>query len=214
MRISFLCSDQQHPVNEYLCKWIEQYRDKHQVELVRSKKELSGGDILFLISCAEIINSDDRAAYTSCLVLHASDLPIGRGWSPHIWQILEGKENITLSLLEAEDQVDSGHIWKKVNFRVSKDALWDEINRKLFESEIELIDFAVSEFERVIPTQQNIGIEPTYYPRRTPLDSRIDPELSLASQFNKIRVCDPKRFPAFFEMHGQKYKITLEKVSE
>lgn len=214
MRISFLCSDQQHPVNDYLNKWIEQQRGIHQIELVRRKSELSGGDILFLISCSEIIGAKDRAAYHNCLILHASDLPLGRGWSPHIWQILGGKQELTLSLLEAEDKVDSGHIWKKLKFQVSKHALWDEINEQIFEKEIELIDFAVSNFEHILPEPQGLGITATYYPRRTPLDSKIDPLQSIASQFDKIRVCDPQRFPAFFEMQGKKYKIILEKISD
>lgn len=214
MRISFLCSDKQHPVNEHLLKWVEQQQDAHQIELVRKKSELSGGDILFLISCSEIVGVTDRSTYKASLVLHASDLPQGRGWSPHIWQIIAGAEEVTLSLLEAEDKVDSGRIWGKVKFPVPKHALWDEINERLFDAEIGLIDFAVREFKNILPTGQDPSIDPTYFPRRSPADSQLDPAQSIASQFDRIRVCDPNRFPAFFELHGMKYKITLEKISD
>lgn len=213
MRISFLCSDEQHPVNDHLLKWISEQQGQHQIELVRQKNELSGGDMLFLISCSEIIGSEDRSAYRASLVLHASDLPRGRGWSPHIWQIIAGANEVTVSLLEAEDKVDSGRIWRKVKSPIPKHALWDEINEHLFDLEIELINFAVSEFENVRPAEQDLSIETSYYPRRTPFDSKIDPDESIASQFDKIRVCDPNRFPAFFELHGQKYKVILEKMS-
>ena len=74
---------------------------------------LAGGEILFLVSCNEIIGKDVRDRYMATLVIHASDLPKGRGWSPHIWQIIEGKKEIMVSLLEAEDAVDSGAIWAK-----------------------------------------------------------------------------------------------------
>lgn len=214
MRISFLCSDKQHPVNEYLLKWIEQQQVAHQIELVRNKSELAGGDILFLISCSEIVGAAERTAYRATLVLHASDLPRGRGWSPHIWSLIEGSDEIILSLLEAEDKVDSGRVWKKLNVAIPKHALWDEINARLFEAEIVLIDFAVSEFEQVCPTEQDDSIEATYYPRRTPADSQIDPSQSIASQFDRIRVCDPNRFPAFFELHGKKYKMILERIDD
>ncbi|MCO6055373.1 UDP-glucuronic acid dehydrogenase [Pseudomonas sp. MOB-449] len=214
MRISFLCSDKQHPVNEHLRRWIGQQQGKHQIELVRKKSELSGGDILFLISCLEIVGAAERAAYRASLVLHASDLPSGRGWSPHIWQIIDGAEEITLSLLEAEDRVDSGRIWKKMKFPVPLHALWNEINELLFDAEIELIDFAVREFDNIVPVEPDPNIEPTYYPRRSPTDSQLDPTQSIANQFDRIRVCDPNRFPAFFELHGKKYKITLEKISD
>lgn len=214
MRISLLCSDEQHPVNQYLEQWIAAKKGLHQIELVRKKKSLSGGDILFLISCAEIVGAAERANYQSTLVLHASDLPRGRGWSPHIWQILDGANEITLSLLEAEDRVDSGRIWKKLNISIPQHALWDEINDLLFEAEIELIDFAVREFKKVCPNQQDSTVEPSYYPKRIPADSKIDSLKSIASQFNQIRVCDPSRFPAFFELHGKKYKLTLEKIDD
>lgn len=214
MQISLLCSDEKHPVNQHLRRWIASQRGCHQIELVRKKNDLSGGDILFLISCSEIVGTADRSAYRATLVLHASDLPRGRGWSPHIWQIIEGADEITLSLVEAADKVDSGRVWKKLRFSVPKHALWDEINECLFDAEITLIDFAVHEFERICPAAQDPAIEASYYPRRSPAASRIDPYQDIASQFDKMRVCDPNRFPAFFELHGQKYKLTLEKIDD
>ena len=214
MRISFLCSCEQHPVNEYLSKWIAKYSSKHQIELVRKKVDLTGGDILFLISCSEIINSRDRAAYSSTLVLHASNLPQGRGWSPHIWQIINGAEIITLCLIDAEDVVDSGKIWGKRIISVPKHLLWNEINELLFNAEIELIEFAVNEYKNIFPIKQDCDTKPTYHRRRSPIDSKIDPFQSIASQFDSIRICDPNRFPAFFSLHGKKYKIILEKIND
>jgi len=214
MKISILCSDENHPVNVFLQRWIDQNCDSHQISLVRKKKELLGGEILFLVSCSEIVSIADRAVYRTSLVLHASNLPVGRGWSPHIWQVIGGAQEVTLSLLEAEDKVDSGRIWHQTTFPVPKHALWDEINERLFNAEIELIDLAVHEFDTVIPKPQDIATVPTYYPRRTPDASKLDAERSIASQFDLIRVCDPTRFPAFFELHGEKYKLTLEKIND
>ncbi len=214
MKITLLCSDPLHPVNEYLFRWVAQNQQKYDISFVRSSKELPGGQILFLISCPEILSKSKREAYAFTLVLHASDLPYGRGWSPHIWQIINGADQITVSLLEAEDNVDSGRIWHQIKFPVPKDALWNEINALLFSAEIRLIDFAVKEFNVISPLQQNQSIEPTYFPRRKPIDSKIDPQLSIASQFNHIRVCDPLRFPAYFELYGYKYKLVLEKIND
>ena len=105
-------------------------------------------------------------------------------------------------------------VWKKVNFPVQKQALWDEISHSLFQAEIDLIDFAVEHYYDVKPCEQASEIVPTYYARRTPEDSRINPELSIVEQFNQIRVCDPNRFPAYFDLHGQRYKLTLEKMND
>lgn len=184
------------------------------IELVNEKSKLSGGDILFLISCTEIVRAEDRAAYLHSLVLHASDLPSGRGWSPHIWQILEGAEEVVLSLIEADDNIDSGPIWKKSRIYFPKHMLWNEINDQLFSAEIELIDFAVNNFLRISPSPQDEKLKSSYYPKREPVDSRVDPFRSISEQFDKIRICDPERYPAFFELYGHKYKLILEKIDE
>jgi len=114
VKITILCSDREHPVNKYLEDWISRNSASHDLTLARRKDDIPGGEILFLISCSEIVKRHDLAKYKNSLVLHASDLPKGRGWSPHIWEILNGEETITLSLLEAGDKVDSGRIWKKM----------------------------------------------------------------------------------------------------
>lgn len=212
MEITILCSSPSHPVNATLQRWMEKHSDGHKVQLARKKSELTGGDLLFLISCSEIIRDVDRKRFKKVLVIHASDLPKGRGWSPHIWAIVNGATRITVSLLEAEDKVDSGDIWKKIDIQVPKHALFDEINELVFEAEYQLMTFAVENFQTIIPLSQNKNEEPTYYPRRSPADSELDPEKSLREQFDLIRVCDPERFPAFFKLNGHTYKLTLEKM--
>lgn len=148
MNISILCSDEMHPVNADLNHWMSTNSNEHKIELIREKCELSGGDILFLISCSEIISAKDRSLYQVSLVLHASDLPEGRGWSPHIWQIIDGRDSITLSLLEAEDVVDTGRIWQKIQLSIPEDALWNEINDRLFASELELMNFVMCKIKK------------------------------------------------------------------
>ena len=214
MKVSILCSNPTHPVNTYLYAWVHRQSHDHDIELVRKKSELTGGDILVLVSCSEIISAKDRTPYAVCLVLHASDLPRGRGWSPHIWELAAGASHITLSLLEAEDKVDSGRIWQKVQIPVPSTALWDEINHLLFTAEMRLLDFALESYGRIQPQEQPKDVEPTYYRLRTPKDSLIDPQKSLADQFDLIRVCDPYRFPAFFEYRGQRFAFKLEKLND
>lgn len=211
MKITILCSSAVHPVNAHIQSWIAKHQDQYQIDLVRKKSDLSDGTLLFLISCSEIVTDLDRSSYVKTLVIHASDLPRGRGWSPHIWQILGGATEVTVTLLEAENKVDTGAIWKKLQINVEKDALCDEINHAIFEAELMLMDFAVENYEVVKPMPQSETIQPTYLPKRTPVDSKIDPKKSIEEQFNLIRVCDPDRFPAYFELHGHKYFIRLEK---
>ncbi|XDZ63100.1 formyltransferase family protein [Alphaproteobacteria bacterium LSUCC0396] len=212
MKITVLCSDALHPVNAYLNAWVQEVNGSHNITIARSPAELTSGDFLFLLSCSEVIKAEHKESYCHTLVLHASDLPKGRGWSPHIWDIIQGREVITLSLLEAEDKVDSGRIWLKRKIPVDKTAIWFEVNHVLFEAEIKLINEALINYDKIKPYQQGFDIEPTYYRKRTPDDSRVDPHSSISDQFDLIRMCDPDRYPAWFEMHGQRYKLVLEKL--
>jgi methionyl-tRNA formyltransferase len=212
MRITILCSSAAHPINAHLQAWIATHQDRHQISLLRKKTDLEGGDLLLLISCSEVVTMEERLRYGKTLVIHASDLPQGRGWSPHIWQILDGATEITVTLLEAEDKVDSGAIWKKIRVPVEKNALWDEINGAIFDAELVLMDFAVENLRTIQPMPQSTTTVPTYYPKRTPSDSRVDPKKSIEAQFDLMRACDPDRFPAYFELHGSRYIIKLEKA--
>src|SRR5512134_780920 len=98
----------------------------HEVALLFSRRDLTDGDILFLVSCSEIITSRERERYRAVLVLHASDLPQGKGWSPHIWSVIGGASEITLCLLEAADPVDSGRVWLKTRFALEGHELLPE----------------------------------------------------------------------------------------
>lgn len=211
MIVHVLCTDPEHPVYHHLEHWVTKSRSNHDVMLTSSVKDLKGGNLLFLVSAAQIIRKDVRDRYTAVLVLHASDLPRGRGWSPHIWQVLEGKSAITLSLLEAEDEVDTGAIWAQRIIELRGDELAHEINSLLFAQELALMNFAVDNFGQVVPKPQQPG-EASYYRKRTLEDSRIDPDLSIAEQFNLLRVADPVRYPAFFDLRGCRYRIVLEKL--
>lgn len=199
----------------YLEDWKkEQESVGSQVEIVTKSSRLTSGDILFLVSCSEKISKEVRGLFRHVLVLHASDLPKGRGWSPYIWDILSGGEEIILSLIEARDQIDTGKIWKKIRIPVPNNLLWNEINNALFQGEVGLMNWAVYNCETVVPVEQDENIQPTYWPKRTAQDSRLNINRTLAEQFDLLRVCDPQRYPAFFEINGQKYKLIVEKLDE
>lgn len=210
-RVAVLCTDPRHPVNAWLEPWAGQTRKRgHDVEILRDHKEVRGGDFLFLVSCHQIVRKDVRENFRHTLVLHASDLPKGRGMSPHIWTVVEGGDELVLSLLNAEDALDSGDIWTQRRIPLEGTELYDDINRLIFDAEIELMDWALENCDHARPRTQS-G-EPSLFRKRTPEDSRINPEASIASQFDLLRVADPDRYPAFFDHRGQRYRIRLEKM--
>ncbi|RAR56780.1 methionyl-tRNA formyltransferase [Onishia taeanensis] len=214
MKITVLCTDADHPVNDWLMRWKDLHHRQHDIYICRDRQDLCGGDVLFLVSCSQIINAKYREKYRHVLVLHASDLPKGRGWSPHIWALLEGEKTITVSLLDAEDSVDTGAIWAKRTFEVPAHALHDEIHELLFDTELALMDQALLLVaDGKTPAPQSPDVAASYYPKRSPTDSEVDPAQPLSELFNTIRVMDPSRYPAYFQLHGHIYTIEMKKVS-
>ena len=211
MNITILTTSADHPVYNHLVEWQNKWANSHEITLALSPAQATGGDFLFLVSCSDIVPSSIRELYQHTLVVHASNLPEGRGWSPHVWQILEGKNDITVTLLEAEDKVDTGRLWLQKHMRLEGHELYDEINYKLFQITTKLMDEAINEHSTIKPVPQDEG-GASYYSRRTPDDSRINPKKSIAEQFDMLRVADSQRFPAFFEYRGHRYIIKIEKA--
>lgn len=211
MIIDILCSDKHHPVI-YMLLDFQKRHSQHDIKIFHASADLRGGDILFLVSCSEFIQRNTREKYIKALTLHASDLPEGRGWSPHIWQVLDGRKEITVSLIDAKDKIDTGDIWEKLSFDCPDHALFDEINAELFETEFRLMEIGMQKVaagEKPIP-QSNEGA--TYWPKRNPADSQLDVSKTLSELFDQIRVCDPDRYPAFFELRGHAFKLKIEKI--
>ena len=204
MDIKIIISSPDHPVYKYVKNW------GGYNQLAEKKSDITPGGILFLVSCGEMIDAEFRKGFNAVVVLHASDLPKGRGWSPHIWQIIGGADKITLTALLAEDRTDAGDVLAQREISFDGTELYDEINEKIFKSEIELIEHIAQNFHDITP-QKQIG-EATYYPKRTRADSELDPANSIVSCFNTLRVADPERYPAFFQYRGQSYKIKIERA--
>ena len=149
MDITIICSDKQHKIFPYLEKWVTKNSKNYNISLVTKSKEITKGDILFLISCIEIIKVDIRKRFKHTLVIHESDLPDGKGWSPLIWQIINGRNTIPISLFDAKDKIDSGDIWKKTYVKLEDHEITNEINFKIFTAKIKLMDFAIKSMNSI-----------------------------------------------------------------
>ena len=198
--------------------WIIPYAKKlndiliqsgHNSQLIHKHEEIRYGDCLFLLSCEKKLGSDLRLLHTYNLVVHESDLPKGRGWSPMTWQVLDGKNTIPITLLEAADGIDSGDIFIRDNFQLQGHELVEELRIAQGEATIDIVLKFITEINYIKAIPQK-G-EPSSYPRRRPQDSKLDVNKCIKEQFNLLRVCDNERYPAYFELNGQKYIIKITK---
>ncbi len=203
MKVTIFCNDPKHPV------WpkLAEYCAENGYFLTNLASRLIGGGYLFLISCTQFVGRDVRDRYEKVFVLHESDLPKGRGWSPVAWQILEGRDLITVSLIEAIDEIDAGDIWAQERCWIPGHALADEIMACVFSAKKKLIERAI---DGDIKRAPQAG-ESTYYKRRTREDCELAINRTIADQFDLLRSCEP-RFPAYFEIRGHKYELTVRKA--
>lgn len=199
-----------HPVYPFLIK-VDWSPWDVAVTTSLPTRELSD-TVIFLVSWPRLVSSDYVEKVAAAFVLHASDLPEGRGWSPHIWQILEGCEQIVLSAIGVSEVVDSGPIYAQEKINLPRNLLWNEIDALLFSAHESLIKQLISAYinNDLVATPQSKSIEPSHYRRRVPEDHELDPNESFANQFDLIRISNPERYPSFLRIRGRRFKLLLE----
>lgn len=178
-----------------------------KAELLHEHDDVKKGDLLFLLACEKIFKKLNYNSHN--LVIHESDLPRGKGWSPLTWQVLEGKKRIPITLFEAVESVDAGDIYIQDYIELFGDELLTEIKHQQGLKTVDLIlRFIRNKTE--IPAKKQKG-KSTFYAKRGPKDSKLDIHKSIDEQFNLLRIVDNERYPAFFEKNGQKYIIKIYK---
>ena len=112
----------------YAKKIVNELKRKHNVRLIHKHEDVEKGDVLFLISCNKKFNN---LYLNNCnIVIHESDLPKGKGWSPLTWQVLEGQSEIFVTLFEASEEIDAGKIYYKNKIVLMGHELLSEIRHK------------------------------------------------------------------------------------
>lgn len=184
-------------------------KDGHVVRWIHDPKQLETGDIAFFLSLSRIVPTAILHRSAHNLVVHGSALPLGRGWSPLTWQILEGMNDIPVTLIEAREPVDSGEVYAQELLHFHGHELIDELRAGLARTTLSLCRQFVSRYPFVSGESRPQVGAPSYYARRRPHDSRLDPDKTIREQFNLLRVADPDRYPAFFEYAGRRYEVRL-----
>jgi methionyl-tRNA formyltransferase len=59
-----------------------------------------------VLSYEKFLKTEYLKLYKSNIVVHPSKVPLGKGWSPLAWKVLEGLDYIPVSLFEAVEAVD------------------------------------------------------------------------------------------------------------
>jgi len=83
-----IISDAESWINDQLPELIHEFKSKnYSVKIIHNLSDITQGDVLFILSFSKIIPEKYLRLNTSNIVVHASKLPKGKGWSPASWQI-------------------------------------------------------------------------------------------------------------------------------
>ena len=186
------------------------WRRGHAVRWIHNPALLSQGDVCLLLSCGRLLSAEQLALHRHNLVVHESALPQGQGWSPMTWQILEGASRIPITLFEATAAFDAGPIYLQQEIELQGHELVEEWRALQAQATLELCLAWFDCYQEVVAAAQPQNSEASHYRRRRPADSQLDPERSLAEQFNLLRVVDNQRYPAFFDWHGRRYGLQVQ----
>ncbi|MDD5120703.1 MAG: methionyl-tRNA formyltransferase [Candidatus Omnitrophica bacterium] len=212
LKLSILIDNPGSWFNYYLddLKAMLRKYDLH-IRIVRNSRDVRSGDILFLISCDRILKKSTLILNKHNIVVHESDLPRGRGWSPMTWQAAMGKMKIPVTLFDAFVDCDSGDYYLKDYILLDGTELIEDIRRKQAAKTIEMIDRYLSKYPMRAKPQKGAA---TYYRRRTPADNQLNIFQSIRSQFNIMRVADNERYPLYFLFKGKKYILKIYKAED
>lgn len=178
--------------------------------LCRSHDEIGEGVAAFFLGCLHLVPEPVLARNRYNLVVHESELPAGRGFAPLQWQILEGRNEIPVCLFEATAQADAGPVYLRDCLRFQGHELNDELRAAQGRMTVSLaLRFLAA--SRPPQGEPQAGA-PTRYRRRVPEDSVLDPQRSLAEQFDLLRVVDNEDYPAYFDYRGHRYRIKIDKL--
>jgi methionyl-tRNA formyltransferase len=175
---------------------------------VKNSRKLKKRDVLFILSCNRLLTKRELSLHKNNIVIHGSDLPKGRGWSPLTWQVEAGKNKIPITLFEAFEKCDAGEYYIKDFIQLDGTELIDELREKLANKVVGLVEKYLSSYPKKAIPQKG---KPTYYKRRKPEHSKLNVNKSIKGQFNKMRVADNERYPLHFCIRGKKYKLKIQK---
>lgn len=209
-KVAFLFSKENDWISHYLrsedfkCVWpgtIDYFYDKDLI---------SSYEVVFVLGYTKILDDYFLSRNKLTLVIHESAVPMGKGFSPIQWQLLDGAESVTVTLLECGRQVDSGDIILQERLDFDGTELFEEIRSKQAKSSVSLIKKFLHSYPNFSRVKQ-VGIGSTF-PKRGPEDNRLCVYKTIKDQFNLLRVGNNEEWPSYFEYRGSKYVLKIFKT--
>ena len=198
--------------------WLEKYILKNSFHVIKKNYDLKikykldineKAEILFLLGFTSKFKILKYKKIKNFFLIHESNLPKGRGWSPVKYQVLENKNKIKCCLISCRDPIDSGDIYESETLIIKKTDLYDEIKKKQYKVTINLISRLLKKYPK-INSKKQLG-KPTWYKKLSSESDKLNIKESISSQFNKIRSTDYNIHQNYFYINSEKFYLRISK---
>lgn len=185
---------------------ISNPKDPESVEWVRGLS----ADLFVLGGYAKIIPPTIVAIPPMGIInLHGGKIPEYRGTAPIPWQIINGEKELGLTILYADEGIDTGDILMERTYTLTPEEGATEAVERTFQHFPEMLSAVLVGLRdgtlKAYPQDLSAG---AYYTKRKPEDGAIDPRTMTAEYiFNLVRALRPPYPGAFIWRRDQKIII-------
>ncbi len=199
--------------------WLLLYLSKKDFKQISNIKitighdisRMNNHDVIFILGYTKKITRKDLLRNKLNLVIHESNLPQDRGFSPIQHQILNGKNNLKVSLIIANAELDKGSILLKHDLKFDGTELYDEIREKQAKITKSIIYEFIKNYPEILDNKIKQMGAGTFNKKLTLKDNELNIHQSIDKQFNKLRIGNNEEWPSYFYKKGIKYIIKIYK---
>lgn len=171
-------------------------------------------DVVISLGWRMLIPAERRSGSTQWINVHPALLPRYRGYHPVPNVIINGEERHGVTAHLMVDEVDAGDIILQEAFDVSPFMTLQSLQylvRELMPGFLRrLLNLLESGLQDNQPNPMTDDV--IVAPRRTPSDSELQPEMSVADAYAQFRASDPERFPTYVTLFGEKVYISFSRA--
>ena len=132
--------------NDWIYKYFNNFkisksiRNRYKIDISNKLEKTHKKEILFIVGVTKKLSLNSLSKYKKKLVIHESNLPKGRGFSPVKKQILKKIYKIKCCLIECDEKIDGGDIYETEFLHIKKNDLYDDIRMKQYKTTLKLIN--------------------------------------------------------------------------
>lgn len=165
-------------------------------------------DYLIVIGWSRLVAPAVLRIPGSCVGMHPTRLPLGRGQAPIPWTIIKGLRSTALSVFLLEADADTGPIVAQyemaIDPRETAESLFDRMNHQHFQAGLDLAPALAD--RAVCGTPQDHAVA-TRWPKRRPADGEITGEMAHAEIDALVRALLGPYPRAFVSIGGQRHAV-------